>query len=114
MIIIFDLLTYFRLQAVDDEEFDTESEDESDSKEPSVGNSINQYIYLILLIQFWHSTSINFRLSYRFRALFLSFYGCCHPCFYYLDSQAPVISGDEKNALRKEFVNAAYQTFLAG
>jgi len=55
-----------RLQAVDDEEFDTESEDESDSKEPSV------------------------------------------------DSQVTGISGDEKNALRKEFVNAAYQTFLAG
>ena len=52
MIIILNLLTYFRLQAVDDEEFDTESEDESDSKEPSVGNINNQYIYLILLIQF--------------------------------------------------------------
>ena len=25
-----------------------------------------------------------------------------------------MISGDERNALRKEFVNAAYQTFLAG
>ena len=73
MIIILNLLTYFRLQAVDDEEFDTESEDESDSKEPSVGKIFNQYqyIYLILLFQFWHSTSINFRLSYRFRSSLL-------------------------------------------
>ncbi len=34
--------------------------------------------------------------------------------FIHLDSQVTGISGDEKNALRKEFVNAAYQTFLAG
>ena len=39
------------------------------------------YIY-ILLMKFWHSTSVIFHLSYCSKA---SLNGCCHPWFYFIN-----------------------------
>ena len=37
--------------------------------------------HLYLIIQFWHSTSVYVCLS---NVSELRFYGCCHPCLYYI------------------------------